>query len=173
MNDYFRIGVIASTHALKGELKVMPTTYDPSRFDAMTEVIVTRDGGSATTTYSVERVWHNKGVVILKLAGVDDIDAAAKLKGREIIVSREDALPLEEGEYYHSDLLGLKVVTDEGEELGNITDIYQTGANDVYSVMKEDEEGGKPILIPSIKQCILDVDISRKIMTVHLLKGLR
>ncbi|MCL2852207.1 MAG: ribosome maturation factor RimM [Defluviitaleaceae bacterium] len=170
MNDYFRIGVIANTHALKGELRVLPTTDDPGRFDGMSGITVIRGDVSKSTTYEIERVWHNKGMVILKLLGIDDIDAAARLKGGEIIVSREDALTLEEGEYYWSDLLGLRVVTDEGEELGHIADILDTGANHVYSVSRE---GDKPILIPAIKQCILDVDIDGGVMTVHLLKGLR
>ena len=169
MNDYFRIGIIANTHALKGEIKVLPTTDDPSRFNGMSGITVTRGNGESAA-YTLERVWHNNGMVILKLSGIDDIDAASKLKGCEIIVSREDALPLEEGENYWADLLGLRVVTDEGEELGRITDIFDTGANDVYSVS---QEGAKPILIPAIKQCILNVDTDGGVMTVHLLKGLR
>jgi len=172
MDDFFRIGVIANTHALKGEIKVFPTTDDPSRFNGMASVTLARSGSySKATTYTVERVWHNNGgMVILKLAGIDDIDTAARLKGYEIIVSREDALPLEEGAYYWSDLVGLRVVTDEGEELGLLNEVLGTGANDVYSVSPAE---GKPILIPAIKQCILNVDIAGGVMTVHLLKGLR
>ena len=136
----------------------------------MPSVIVTRGDITQAVTYSIERVWHNNGMVILKLDGIGDIDTASKLKGSEIIVSREDALPLEDGEHYRADLLGLRVITDDGEELGAIVEIFGTGANDVYSVAKD---GGKPVLIPAIKQCILDIDIPGGLMTVHLLKGLR
>ena len=169
MSDYFRIGIIANTHALKGEIKVLPTTDDPSRFNSMSSIMVTRGNGESVT-YMLERVWHNNGMVILKLSGIDHIDAASKLKGCEIIVSREDAIPLDIGENYWADLFGLRVVTDEGEELGRIVDIFDTGANDVYSVA---QDGAKPILIPAIKQCILNVDVHGGVMTVHLLKGLR
>jgi len=170
MKDYFRIGVIANTHALKGEIKVYPTTEDPSRFDTMSNITLTRNEGANVSEYQPERVWHSKGMVVLKLVGVDDIDTALKLKGAEIIVPREDAIPLEEGEYYWSDLIGLSVVTDEGEELGRLDEILTTGANDVYSVSRE---GAKPILIPAIKQCILDVDTKNSVMKVRLLRGLR
>ncbi|MCL2674324.1 MAG: ribosome maturation factor RimM [Defluviitaleaceae bacterium] len=171
MDDFFRIGIITNTHALKGELKVLPTTDDPSRFDDMPNITVTRNEASTSTTvYDIEYVRHQKGMVVLKLTGIDDINDAEKLKGCQIIVSREDALPLEDGEYYRSDLLGMRVITDESEELGTLSDIYDTGANDVYSVTPPE---GKPILIPAIKQCILNVDTENKLMTVHLLKGLR
>ncbi|MCL2619178.1 MAG: ribosome maturation factor RimM [Defluviitaleaceae bacterium] len=170
MDDFFRIGVIANTHALKGELKILPTTDDPSRFDGLESITVTRPGVEGSKVYHIDRVWHNNGMVILKLRGIDDIDTAAKLKGHEIIVSRADAIPLEEGEYYHADLLGLGVITEVGEDLGKLTDILDTGANDVYVVTKD---GAKPLLIPAIKQCILSVDIPSGVMTVRLLEGLR
>ena len=171
MNDFFRIGIITNTHALKGELKVLPTTDDPSRFDDMPNITVKCSETSSTSTvYDIEYVRHQKGMIVLKLAGIDDINEAEKLKGCQIIVSREDALPLEEGEYYRSDLIGMKVITDEGENLGLLEQIYDSGANDVYSVTPSE---GKPILIPAIKQCILNVDTENKLMTVHLLKGLR
>ena len=171
MDDFFRIGIIANTHALGGELKIFPTTDDPTRYDDMPSLTIARTGNYAiSTSYTVERVRHQKGMIILKLLGIDSIETAEKLKGSEIIVSREDALPLEDGEYYWADLIGLRVVTDEGEELGRIGEIFATGANDVYSVNRAE---GKPILIPAIKQCILDVDTDEGVMTVHLMKGLR
>lgn len=168
MDSYLRIGIITNTHALKGELKIKPTTDDPARFDNMSSITVLLKG--ERQSYNLNRVWHHKGMVMLKLAGIDDIDAAARLKGAEIIVSRAEALPLAEGEYYHADLLGLRVITDEGEELGTLSQIFDTGANDVYNVTPVQ---GKAILIPAIKQCILNVDIAAGVMTVHLLKGLR
>ena len=84
------------------------------------------------------------------------------------MISREDAIPLEEGEYYIADLIGLSVETEDGEHLGELTDVIETGANDVYVVDKADGQ----ILIPAIKDCILDVDIVGGSMKVHLLPGL-
>ena len=81
------------------------------------------------------------------------------------------AIPLEEDEYYTRDLYGMQVVTDEGEELGELVKIYETGANDVYAVKKDGD--AKELLIPAIKDCILQVDIDARVMTVHLLEGLR
>ena len=168
MEDYFRIGVVANTHALKGEIKVYPTTDDPSRFDDMPSVNIAQRG--KVTPYPIQRVWHHKGMVVLKLEGIDNIESATLLKQADIVVARKDAIPLEQGEYYHADLVGLRVISDEGEELGHIDQILTTGANDVYSVTAE---GAKPILIPAIKQCILSVDLAGGVMHVHLLKGLR
>jgi 16S rRNA processing protein RimM len=104
------------------------------------------------------------------LEGVDDRDAAERLTGAFIKIPPEEALPLEENEYYLRDLIGLAVKTDGGEELGRLTDVISTGANDVYAV---DKPGQKQLLIPAIKECIVAVDISGGSMTVHLLDGLR
>ena len=100
---------------------------------------------------------------------MDRIEDVERLKGAELLIPREEAIPLEEGEYFIPDLLGLKVTTDDGRELGTIKDVIETGANNVYDV--QNEEGGR-ILIPAIPQCILDVRLEEGEMTVHLLKGL-
>ncbi|MBQ1414743.1 MAG: 16S rRNA processing protein RimM, partial [Lachnospiraceae bacterium] len=99
----------------------------------------------------------------------DDMDAAAKLRGAELFVSREDAVPLEEGEYYIADLLGMEVFTDEGEKLGFVKDVLETGANDVYIVQRPK---GKPLLLPAIPECVLDIDVERGMMRVHIMEGL-
>jgi len=168
MEDFFQIGKIVNTQGLKGDVRVFPTTDDVRRFDALKTV--TLRGKRGLTDYDVERVRYQKNLVILKLAGIDDIDKANLLRGEELVVTRENALPLDEDEYYVKDIEGMAVVTEDGENLGTLADILVTGANDVYVVRPIE---GKDLLIPAIKQCILRVDYDTRIMMVSLLEGLR
>ena len=167
MVSRFRVGVIAGTHGLRGEVKVFPTTDEPARFLDLEKVIL--DTGREERTLSIRSVKFFKKFVILGFKGMDRIEDVEKLKGAELLINREDAIPLEEGEYFIPDLLGLRVVTDDGRELGVIKDVIETGANNVYDVQNED---GARILIPAIPQCILDVRLEEGDMTVHLVPGL-
>lgn len=168
MDDYFVIGDIVNTQGIKGEVRVIPCTDDESRFELLDSIFVEQKG--KMKEFNIENVRYHKQFVLLKLEGIDDMTAAEKLKGSVVKIPPEDALPLEEGEYYIRDLYDMEVFTDEGEKLGILSDILFTGANDVYVVKAEK---GKDILIPAIKECILDVDVENKKMTVKLLKGLR
>ncbi|MBS5793388.1 MAG: ribosome maturation factor RimM [Clostridiales bacterium] len=167
MSDYFVIGKIVNTQGIKGEVRVVPTTDDINRFKKLKEVhICKRDN---INLYEIENVRFHKQFVLLKFKGIDNMTDAEYLKNTEIKISKDLAIPCEEDEYYISDLYGIEVTTDEDEYIGRIEDIIFTGANDVYIVKKE----GSQILIPAIKQCILNVDIKEKTMRVHLLEGLR
>ncbi len=168
MERYFEIGKIAGTHGIKGTLRVFPTTDDPSRYELLKEIIVENKG--KTETFHIEKIAYHKKFVLVTVKEIKDINIAEQYKGGIIRIPETSALPLENNEYYIRDLYGLHVVTDEGEELGELVDIYETGANDVYAVKKGDE---KELLIPAISQCILKVDISKGEMVVHLLEGLR
>jgi len=166
--NYFEIGKIVNTQGIKGEVRVFPTTDDPSRFELLKNVFIERDG--ASRQIEIERVRYNKRLVILKLVGVDDMDAAEKLRGFTVKIPPEMALPLGEDEYYIRDLLGCEVFTAGGERLGVISDVISTGANDVYAVS---DEGKKDLLIPAIRQCVKSVDVGGKRVAVELLDGLR
>ena len=166
-DELLQVGVITSTHGIKGEVKVFPTTDDPNRFKILKDVILDTD--KELIELKVSGVKFFKKFVILKFKGINDINDIEKYKGKKLLVTRENAVELEEGEHFIADLIGLKVVTDEDEELGELTDVLQTGANDVYEVRMDN---GKDVLIPAIKDCILDVNIEEGIMKVHLLKGL-
>jgi 16S rRNA processing protein RimM len=168
MQEYFEIGKIVNTHGLRGDIKIYPTTDDVKRFEKLSELTIKLNGKEKRE--KIERLWYHKNMVMMKLVGVDDANAAAQLKSAVIIVPRAEALPLGNDEYYLSDLLGLAVNTQEGEALGTIADVLFTGASDVYIVRRD---GVKDILIPAIKDCILNVDIEKKEMTVKLLEGLR
>ena len=110
-----------------------------------------------------------KNMVILKFKGYDNINDVERYRGKDLLITREQAVPLKENENFVADLIGLTVKTDEGDILGNVKDVLFTGANDVYVV---ERENGKDLLLPAIRQCILDVDLEEQVMTVHLLDGL-
>lgn len=166
-NNYFVIGKIVNTQGIKGEMRVMPSTDDLDRFKLLETVFVQKKSG--IEEYEVEGIRYHKQFVLLKLKGIDDMTNAEKLKGCDVKVTEDMAIPCEEDEYYIKDLYDMEVETDEGEKLGVISDIIFTGANDVYVVKGEEKE----ILIPAIKQCILKVDVENKKMIVKLLEGLR
>ena len=167
MEGLLRVGIISSTHGIRGEVKVFPTTDNVQRFQTLKQVLL--DTGKEPIELEVEKVKFFKQFVILKFKGIDNINEIEPYRGKDLLVTRKDAVPLEEGEYFISDLIGLQVISDQGEELGELIDVLQTGANDVYIVK---QEGKKELLIPAIRQCILQTDLTTKQMTVHLLEGL-
>ena len=167
MEQYLKTGIITSTHALKGEVKVYPVTDDKKRFGLLKEVFLL--SGGRMQPVKIENVRYFKQMVILKFEGIDSIEQAQGLVKSELYIDRKDGLPLGENEYYIADLIGMKVVTTDQEELGWISDVMQTGANDVYCV---DSKKYGEILIPAIKQCIMEVDLQGEKMTVDLLPGL-
>lgn len=165
--NYLRVGVIANTHGVKGEVKVYPTTDDLNRFDLLKDVIL--DTGKEKLSLSIEGVKYFKNMAILKFKGYDNIDQIEKYKGMDLLVTRENAMPLEENEYYIVDLIDMEVFDENDNKLGVLTDVMQTGANDVYIIELKD---GKELLLPNIDQCILNVDIEGRKMKVHVLEGL-
>ena len=167
MEETLRVGVITSTHGVRGEVKVFPTTDDPGRFNKLKEVLL--DTGKELKPMEITQVKFFKNMVILKFKGFDNINDIEIYKGKDLLVTRENAVELGPDENFIVDLIGLSVVTDEGEELGTLKDVMQTGANDVYVVERKD---GKEILLPAIKQCILDVDLEAEKITVHVMEGL-
>lgn len=167
MDNYFTVGNIVNTQGIKGEMRIMPTVDDIMRFKLLKKVYVERKG--VIKEYDVENVRFHKQFVLLKLKGIDDMTAAEAFKGSVVKITEDMAIPCEEDEYYIKDLYDMKVITEDNTVLGAITDILFTGANDVYVVSPKE---GKDILIPAIKDCILNVDIENKVMTVRLLEGL-
>lgn len=167
MEQLLRVGVISSTHGVRGEVKVYPTTDDPGRFKKLKKVVL--DTGREYIDLEISGVKFFKEQVILKFKGIDNINDIEKYKGKDILVHREDAVELEENENYVADLIDLTVVTDGGETLGTLIDVMETGANDVYVVETEE---GRELLLPAIRDCILDVDLDKEVMTVHVLPGL-
>ena len=162
-----RVGVIASAHGVKGEVKVFPTTDDAARFKQLKTVIL--DTGREQMTLTIEQVKFFKNMVILKFKEFDDINEIEKYKGKDLLIPRDQAVELAPGENFIVDLIGLRVVTDEGEEFGTLKDVLLTGANDVYVIAGKD---GREYLFPVIRQCVLDVNLMEQTVTVHIMDGL-
>ena len=167
MEDTLRVGVITSTHGVKGEVKVFPTTDDAGRFKQLKEVLL--DTGKERIPMEIQQVKFFKNMVILKFKGYDTINEIEIYKGKDLLVTRDHAVKLGPDENFIADLIGLEVFTDQGERLGSLTDVLKTGANDVYEVTMEN---GKQVLLPAIKQCILQVDLDAGKVLVHVLDGL-
>lgn len=168
MEDLLQVGVITTTHGVRGEVKVFPTTDDAARFKKLKQVIL--DTGKEKIELEIAGVKFFKNLVILKFKGIDDINDVEKYRKKSLYVTRENAVKLKKDEYFIADLIGLKVSSDEGEDLGTINDVLQTGANDVYVIKKE---GAEELLVPAIKECVKNVDIEGGTMELHLIPGLR
>lgn len=167
MEDLLKVGVITTTHGVRGEVKVYPTTDGPERFLELEYVLL--DTGRELRRLEIKNVKFFKNLVILKFDGVDNINDIEKYKGQDLWIPREEGSELSEDEYYIADLLGMTVVLEDGTEFGTLKDVMETGANDVYIIDSKDHG---EVLLPAIKECILDVDIDKNIMTIHLMKGL-
>ena len=152
---------------MRGEVKVYPTTDDPRRFRRLKEVVL--DTGKEKMNLEIEGVKFFKQFVILKFKGLDNINDIEKYRQKSLYVTRKNAVRLQRDEYFIADLIGLKVQDEDGKELGTVKDVIETGANDVYEVEMAD---GKSLLLPAIKQCILNVDVENGTMQVHVLEGL-
>lgn len=169
METRFQVGVITSPHGIAGEVNVFPTTDDPKRFRRLKEVILVK--GKTESTIEIESVKFFKQMVILKLKGYDDRDSVEKLRQCSLLVPRENAVRLQKDEYFIADLIGLKVLDADqnDEEIGTLEDVMSTGANDVYVIKRT---SGEELLLPAIKQCVLEVNVLDGFVRVHLLEGL-
>ena len=167
MDDLLQVGAITQTHGLRGEVKVFPTTDDVKRFKKLKEVIL--DTGKERMALEIENVRFFKQFAILKFKGFDNINDIERYKGKSLYVTRENAVKLRKDEYFIADLMGVKIYDEQDAYMGVLKDVIVTGANDVYEIALED---GRTLLLPAIKQCVLDVDIEQRRMKVHVLDGL-
>lgn len=167
MEDLLKVGVISSTHGIKGEVKVFPTTDDPKRFRKLKDVLL--DSGKEKKNLKIQGVKFFKKFVILKFEGIDNINDVEKYKGSNLYVTRDQAVKLQKDEYFIADLIGLSVIAQEHNLEGTLKDVMETGANDVYVIELSD---GRELLLPAIKECVLSVDLEKGEMKIHLLDGL-
>lgn len=167
LDELLRVGVITSPHGIRGEVKVFPTTDDPQKFKRLKTVVLYN--GKEEKTVDITGVKFFKQFVILKLSQCSSMDEAERLRKSELYITKEQSGSCGEDENFVADLIGLKVMTEEGDELGVLTDVMETGANDVYVVRTKDD---KEVLLPAIKQCILRVDLEAGEMLVHIMDGL-
>ena len=167
MKDMLRIGVVTTTHGLHGEVKVFPTTDDVKRFKKTDEVILITKQGNLTL--HVESAKFFKNIVIVKFKEYNDINEVEGFRKCDLMVTRENALPLKEGQFYFCDVIGATVVDEDGTAIGTIKDVIETGANNVFSIKTQE---GKEVLFPVIPQCIKKVDVEAGIVKAHIMKGL-
>ena len=167
---YLVVGQIVAPHGVRGEIKVELLTQDPHRFRLLDRVLIGPEGAEPRP-WVLKGYRLHKGRALLRLAGCHDRDTAEGLRGLLVQVPIEEALPLEEGEYYEHQILGLEVYTGGGELLGSVVEILYTGANEVY-VVRGPAPGRREILIPAIKGVVLEVDLAAGRLTVELPAGL-
>lgn len=167
MDDMFQVGIITSPHGVKGEVKVFPTTDDNKRFKKLKDCFI--EYKNELMPAKVRSCKFFKNMVILGFEDFNDMNSVEKLRQCKILVDREHAVTLDKDEYFVADLLGMSVVDEDGKTLGELADVIETGANDVYVVKNEQ---GEELLIPAIRDCILDVNMNERVMKVHLLKVL-
>ena len=167
MEEFLQVGAIANTHGIAGEVKVFPTTDDPKRFKKLKKVLL--DTGREKLELEVEGVKFFKNMVILKFKEYNDINQIEKYRKCPLLVTREHAVKLKKNEYFIADLIGVKVLDEQEQELGTLEDVIETGANDVYQIRLKD---GRQLLLPAIKECVLDVDVEAGRMKIHILDGL-
>lgn len=167
MENYLKVGVISSTHGIRGEVKVYPTTDDLNRFKKLKEAYILFK--NEYINVNIMSVKFNKNMVIVKFKDIDNINDVEKYKGSELYVDRQHAVKLSKDEYFIADIIDSKVVSDDDLVHGILTDVLKTGANDVYEVTLDD---GRQILIPAIKECIKNIDVDNMIITVHIMDGI-
>jgi 16S rRNA processing protein RimM len=144
--DYIKVGKIVNTHGIKGYVKCIPMTDDLERFRDLKYVYTEKDD----TKRTIDDVWDQKGMVYLKLKGIDDMGTAEKFKDTYISILKDQLRQLPEDSYYLFDLEGMDVYSSEGDHMGKISQIYQTAANDVYEV----KDKKRTFLIPAIKDVV-------------------
>lgn len=163
--SFLTIGLVSKPHGVRGEVRVILHTDVPERFTWLKEVYV---GQNPSRLVAVESARLHQNMVLLKLAGYDDREAAETLRGAWLQVPETEAIPLDEGEYFLYQLEGLDVVTDTDEWLGKLVGVIETGANNVFRV-----EGPRgEVLLPDTREVILDIDFVNGRILVHLLPGL-
>ncbi len=167
MEKLLRIGVVTTTHGIRGELKVFPTTDDPKRFSKCDEVILVQK--EKQLTLHVESARYFKNLVILKFKEFNNINDVEQFRKCDIMVTRENAVPLEEGEYFICDIIGADVIEEDGSLIGTVKDVMETGANNVFVIQTPE---GKEVLFPSIPECIKKVDVENQQVVAYIMPGL-
>ncbi|MDP4094445.1 MAG: ribosome maturation factor RimM [Bacillota bacterium] len=167
MEEYLEIGKIINVHGVKGELKVLPLTDDPSRYDELKWAYIEKEG--QLKRYDFQGVKYFKGFVFLKLKGIDAVEDAELLKNLFIKVDRKNAVKLPENSYFICDLIGCEVLDENDNKLGILNNIISTGSNDVYIVKDEND---REILIPALKSVVREISVDNKIIRVTLPEGL-
>jgi len=160
------IGKVVATQGNKGEVRVIPLTDFPDRFQDLKIIYLTQKG-KEPITIEIEKAWYHRGFVILKIKGYDSISQAEELKDSFTAISEEERIKLKRGEYYIDNLIGLEVENEKGEKLGKVIEVIKNPGNDIYVV-----NNGKELWIPAIKEVVKKIDLKNKKMIIHIIEGL-
>ena len=166
MEQFLQVGVISSTHGLRGEVKVFPTTDDATRFQTLKNVVL--DTGREKLDLEIQSVRFFKQFVIVKFKGIDNINDIEKYKGCTLKVAEKNLSELEDGEFYYHEIIGLDVYEND-ILVGQVKEILQPGANDVWVVKRK---GKRDLLLPYIPPVVLNVDVAANRVDVDILEGL-
>ena len=162
---YLVVGFLRRAHGLRGEIIMDLHTDFPERFQSGRKLFVGEEHKPMTLSNARP---HAKGMLV-KFKGVETPEDAGLLRNQWVYISSTDVPSLPEGKLYQHELFGFRVVDENGDSLGDLVEIIETGANDVYVVR---DESGREILLPAIPSVVLETDPSRRVMRVHLLEGL-
>ena len=165
--DLLEVGKIVNTHGLRGEVKVVPWTDYSEVFEDIDFVYVKKK--SEYERLDVKGIKYQKNNLIVRFSQITDINMAEKYKNQVIYAEREILGELPEGVYYIADLIGLDIVTEDGEKIGTVSDVFNTGSNDIYEVKRE---GKKNLLLPVIDDVVLNIDVDGGKITVRMMDGL-
>jgi 16S rRNA processing protein RimM len=166
-HELISIGKVLGPHGIKGQLRIIPFSGDSSSITSLRTLLLRAPGGTYDSYEMASAVAHKKNVLV-SLKGFDNINQVLSLVGREVFIRRDQFPRLPEGEYYWCDLIGLVVQTEDGETLGELVDIFETGSNDVYVV----KAGVREILIPATEEVILNVNLEARRMIIRPPDGL-
>ena len=164
MNDYIKVGKIVNTHGIKGYLKCVPLTDDMERFEELKYIYTEKDNKKRR----LKDVWYRNNIVYILLEDINDMSTAETFRDSYISILEDQLRELPEDSYYIFDLEDMEVYSEDGEYLGKIKKIYQTGANDVYEITNEN----KSFLIPAVKDVVKKVDVENKRMVINVIEGL-
>lgn len=167
MVKYLQIGKIVNTHGVRGEVKLIPLTDDPRRFDELEWVYIEKEG--MMNMHTIQQVKYTKGFVMIKFSGMESPDEANQYRDCFVLVDRKNAVKLPEDSFFICDLLGCNVFDEKGALLGELADVMQTGSNDVYIVRNA---SGKEILLPALKSVVRSISPENKRIDVVIPKGL-
>ncbi len=164
--DWLEVGKIVNTHGLKGEVKVVPWTDSPETFEDIDCVYIKKKTGDICL--NIENMKYQKNNIILKFKEISKIEDAEPLKNKTLFAERDALGELPEGVYYIADIIGLKAVDTDGKLIGTVSDIFNTGSNDIYEIKRE---GMKNLLLPDIDD-VITVELENERVIVRIPKGL-
>lgn len=170
MSSWFNVGKVVNTHGIRGEVKVISQTDFPEeRFSSGSSLTLFDPDGKESIPVTVESSRVHKNSFIVKFREFHDINEVERMKGWSVKVGKDQLFELPENEYYYYEIVGCQVVSEEGEAIGQVTEILSPGANDVWVVQPPK---GKPVYIPYIEDVVKQVDVANKRIVIHLMEGL-